>query len=348
MKKTDSHKKRKFLAQTPTMSLFVSGLFITIVLEIFSYSFLQSSLSTYTDGILQRLSFICFFIILIVSTSVRHDYGICGAYITFLKFIELIPIVIDLINLLFIYRYKMKDTDKQNSLIRLRVSLILMFIRFMITLDIIRRQCDCQWKRQMIVIFDLLLFILVNIALLRDSYTSFIRIGQKIFLGLIIIRLNNLLCNANFWIEFNNWNDRLTSKTPLQRGRFNMRKMFCTILLLRWILSSFIICLYIISIFDSIIIDENERLFSINYIIIYLKALKYDAVICMTIVYIIFWDTIQSENTLNRNGVSCFCIGFHVVSEMGSTEIPLHSPMEPTTTVIDDIRWVFFSTNCQK
>jgi hypothetical protein len=207
----------------------------------------------------------------------------------------------------------------------------------MITLDIIRRQCDCQWKRQMIVIFDLLLFILVNIALLRDSYTSFIRIGQKIFLGLVVIQLNNLLSNANFWIEFKNWNDR-----------FNMKKMFCTILFLRWILSSFIICLYIISIFDSIIIDENERLFSINHIIIYLKALKYDAVICMTIVYIIFWDKLQSENTLNRNGVSCFCIGFHVVSEMGSTEISMHSPMEPTTTVIDGIRWVFFSINYQK
>jgi hypothetical protein len=97
-----------------------------------------------------------------------------------------------------------------------------------------------------------------------------------------------------------------------------------------------------ISIFDSIIIDENERLLSINNIIIYLKALKYDAVICMTIVYVIFWDTRQSENTLNRNGVSSFCIGFHVVLEMRSIEIPIHSSMGPTTTVIDDIRWVFF------
>jgi hypothetical protein len=340
MTKADSHQQKKLLAKRQTMLLFISGLFITIVLEIFSYSFLQSSssaLPTDIDGMLQRLSFVCFFIILTVLFLVRLDYGTCGAYITFLKFIELIPVVIDLINLLFIYRYKMKDTDKQNSSNRLHLSLILMFIRFMITLDIIRRRCDCQWKRQMIVIFDLLLFILVNITLLRDSYTSFIRIGQKIFLGLVVIQLNNLLSNANFWIEFKNWNDR-----------FNMKKMFCTILFLRWILSSFIICLYIISIFDSIIIDENERLFSINHIIIYLKALKYDAVICMTIVYIIFWDKLQSENTLNRNGVSCFCIGFHVVSEMGSTEISMHSPMEPTTTVIDGIRWVFFSINYQK
>jgi hypothetical protein len=243
--------------------------------------------------------------------------------IVFFKFVESIPVLIDLINLLFIYQYKIKEG---NSLNRLHLSLILVFIRLIINFDVIRRKCDCRSKRQIIVIVDLLLFILVNINLLRDSSTNSIRIVRKIILGILIFQLNNLLCYETFWTTFIKSNDQ-------------QKRMIDTldrIIDLRWILSSTIVCLYGFSTLQSIIINPNGHLFSMDEITISLNTHRYDAVICMIILYVIHWDTLHNRNTLHQKGISCLCIGFDLVPKIRKVDRPILSQTQPTITVVAD------------
>ncbi len=204
--------------------------------------------------------------------------------------------------------------------------MILIFIRFIINLDVIRRKCDCQRKRQAIVIVDLLLFILVNTSLLRDSSKNPIRIVRKIILGILSLQLNNLLCDKTFWIIFIKSND--------QQKR--MMDTLHTIIYLRWILSSSIICFYVFSTLQSMTINPNDSLFSMDQIIISLNAHRYDAVMCMIILYIIHWDTLKNRNTLNRMGISCFCIGFNLLPKIKTIETPIPPQIIPTTTVVEN------------
>ena len=326
-----SHKTRTILL--------VVGFFLTIVTEIFVSSFKKSSSlkitlfermqSTFT---LQMLSFTSIFILLMVLLKKVRNHGTFPIFIIFLKYFELLPLLIDFINILFIYQYKMKDILNQNSMNRLDLSLLFTLIRLTIRLNVVHRKCDYRSKRQMIVIFDLLLFILVNISLLRDSNRNLFRIGRKIILGLLIFQLNNLFCSKAFWNAFMKQQDY---QSEHGNSTSNMMDLLHAIIHIRWVLSSLIICLYMLIIFHSIIINENGSFVSINHIIMSLKAHGSIAV-CMLILFIIYWDKMQILNTLSQNGVSYFCIGFDVVPNRKPTKMPIKSSTKVTVTMTKD------------
>ena len=330
------------LSQKTRITLLVVGFFLTIVMEIFVSSLKKCSSpkitlfermqSTFT---LQMLSFTGVFILLMGLHKKVRDHGTFPIFIIFLKYFEFLPLLIDFINLLFIYQYKMKDILNQNSLNRLDLSLLFTLIRLIIRLDVVHRKCDHRSKRQMIVIFDLLLFILVNISLLRDANKNLFRIGRKIILGSLIFQLNDLFCSEAFWNVFMKQQDyqseHSNSIISTQHGNStsNMMDLLHSIIHIRWILSSLIICLYMLIIFHSIITNENGSFVSINHIIMSLKAHGSMAV-CILILFIIYWDKMQIINTLNQNGVSYFCIGFDVVPNRKPTEMPIKSSTKAT------------------
>ena len=94
------------------------------------------TLTTLIDVILLEL---IIFVLLMELLMIVHNHGILVIYIILLKFFELILLLIDLINLLFIYKCKMKDINMQNSFNRLNLSLIFTFIRLIISLIVVRR-----------------------------------------------------------------------------------------------------------------------------------------------------------------------------------------------------------------
>jgi len=199
------------MTRLQTIVFLIFGFLSTILFEIFFNYLIQSSspkitLLEHIQSSLKLTTLInviilgsIFLILLMGLLILVHHHGIIIIYITLLKFFELIPPLIDLINLLFIYRYKTSN--------RLNLSLFFALIRLIISLNVVRRKCDCRWKRQMIVIVDLLLFILVNISLLRYLNKNLIRIGRKIILGLLIFQLNDLFYNETFWISLTTRND---------------------------------------------------------------------------------------------------------------------------------------------
>jgi hypothetical protein len=262
-----------------------------------------------------------FFVLFMGLLMIVHDHGIFVVYVTLFKFFELIPILIDLVNLLFIYQYKIKE---RNSLNRLYLSLILTFIRLVINLDFIRRKCDCRWKRQLIVIFDLLLFILVNISLLRDSSQNPIRIVRKIILGILIFQLNNLFYNETIWINYNRWSERmrnLSNQIRIFSDRWKIEMeylyLFIThlILFLRWILPSSIICLFIFFTFQSTV--NGKHLSNVSKLHIPIVGM------CMTIIYILRWDTLQNQKALKQYGISRFCAGLRIETITAVVETPV-------------------------
>ncbi|CAF3854439.1 unnamed protein product [Rotaria sp. Silwood1] len=279
-----------------------------------------------------------------------------------LKFFELIPPLIDLINLLFIYQYKMNYVNQENSSIidievkksinpsiRLNLSLTLALIRFIISLVIVYRICDRRWKRQIFVIFDLLLFILVNISLIRYSYINPIRIGRKIILGLVLFQLNSLFYNETFWIDLIRRNEHrryhfdLTFPLKLVNFISNRLKievkcpylrMIYLILYIRRILSIFIVYSFIFYTFRSIINDGNGWLFFMRHVHdISFKSYGLILLICMTILYVIRWDTLQNHNALDHYGISRFCTGIDLLSSIKSTETLSRSSITTSTAV---------------
>jgi hypothetical protein len=330
-----------------TIIILTLSYFITILYEILLHSSIQSmspkltfldhiksslTLTTFFGNFLQRFVFFIFFGLLMGLLMMVHYHGIFIIYITLLKFFELIPLLIDLLNLLFIYQYRIKNINKQNLSNRFNLCFIFALIRLIISFDIVRRKCDCRWKRQYLVIFDLLLFILVNITLLRYSNPNLIRIGRKIILGLLIFQLNDPFYKKKFWTDVIQWNDQI------RYHHTNQLKMIHRILTIRWILSSFLISLFIVFTFQSININKNGSLFFISHIDISLNTHGLVAVICMIILYVIRWDTLHNRNALNRYGISRFCVGPDLLPRIRSTEVFSHSKIKPTTTVIEDIR----------
>jgi hypothetical protein len=350
------------LSQKIRITLLVIGFFLTILMEIFMSSFKKSSSPKITlfermqsTLTLKIISFTGVFILLMELLKKAHGHGTFPMFIIFLKYFELLPLLIDFINLLFIYQYKMKHILNQNSFNRLDLSFLLTFIRLIIHLDVVHQKCDHRSKRQMIVIFDLLLFILVNISLLRDSNMNLFRIGRKIILGSLIFQLSDLFCSEAFWIASIKQQDyqkeHSNSIIFTQHGNSisNMMDLLHTIIHIRWVLSSLIICLYMLIIFHSIITNDNGSFVSINHIIMSLKAHGSMAV-CMFILFIIYWDKMQIINTLNQKGVSSFCIGFDVVPSIKPTEMPIRSSTEATVTIRKDDRlgFLFFHPTFRK
>ena len=146
------------------------------------------------------------------------------------------------------------------------------------------------------------LFILVNICLLRDSGKNPIRITRKIILGVLIFQLNNLFYNERFWANYIRKNECMRNENFISRricDFLNHRKITIEsfylrithfMLLLRWVLSSLIICVFIYF--------HEKRIPIVG--------------LCMIIVYILHRDTLQNQKALKQYGISCYANGLRI------------------------------------
>jgi hypothetical protein len=184
------------------------------------------------------------------------------------------------------------------------------------------------------VIVDLLLFILVNTSLLRDTSKNPIRIGRKIILGVLIFQLNDLFYNETFWINYTRWSERMRNNNFISKNLFNQIHrwkieleylyLFIThfILFFRWIVSSFIICLLIFFTFQSV---SNG-----------LKSYIPISVICITIVYILRWDTLQNQKALKQYGLSRYCNGLKIETTTAVIDIPVEKRYQTCSVCYED------------
>jgi len=357
---TDFYPYRMIKMRLSTIAFLILGLFSTITFEFILnvhpkltlLEHIQSSLTFKTWINIIVLGSILF-VLLTGFFILTCDDGVFVIYITLLKFFQLIPPLIDLINLLFIYHYRtcyandktsytsdIAVTKTTNLSTRFSLSLILALIRLIINLDFIRRQCDCRWKGQSILIFDLLLYILVNISLIRYLNINLFRIGRKIILGLLIFQLNDLFYNEAFWIDLIEWNKHIkrqfhtTFLMQLLNSIFHLLtneveslllKTIHLILRIRWIISSSFVVLFIVYIFQSIIITDNDSLFFNINIPIFFKSHGPITLFCLTILHVIHKDALQNRNALNQFGISHFCIGLDLLPRTKLTEKWSHS-----------------------
>ncbi|CAF1181070.1 unnamed protein product [Rotaria sordida] len=289
---------------------------------------IQSSLT-----LIRLIGIICIglicFILLFGTLIMISDDGIFYIYITFLKFFEFILPLIDIINLFLIYQYKIECFNKENSCkigieikktmhypsIRFVLSLIFALIRLIINIDIVRRKCDYKWKRKIIILFDLLLFILVNISLIRYLTKNLFRIGRKIILPILIYQLNNLFLNETFWIDSFKLNELIKRK-------------FNSMFFMKSILSTFY----------SFTDKEEYILLKINHLILSIRWIISSCILYLFIGYIFNWDTLQNKTALDQYGIFYMCIGFDLLPGIKTTDIFSHSQIKTKNVVAENTR----------
>jgi hypothetical protein len=108
MEKSQSPQEKIFMKKIRRIFLLIFGYFSTILLET-SLNVSSSILPPSIDGFLPRFSFMSCFVLFMLWLVIIRGSEAFEIPLTFFKFVELIPILIDLINLLFIYQYKMKE-----------------------------------------------------------------------------------------------------------------------------------------------------------------------------------------------------------------------------------------------
>lgn len=247
---------------------------ITILEQIQSIVPLERSYSTIYYGLIITM------LLLMSSLKISHR-GIFIVYVVLLKFFESLPLVFDLINLFLIYQYKIEHVEHHYSWHRWYLTFVLIAIRFLLSLNSIRRKyADNRLKRQMIVLVDLLLFILINISLLRDSTSNLIRIGRKVVLGALIFHLNYLFYNENFW------SDHRAKSVIERRDSKSSTTILHIILYLRLILSIVILGLFFLY-------EPSGSAF----------------VLYLIILSMIDWDTMYERKILNQYGIERFATG---------------------------------------
>ena len=245
--------------------------FSTILLEIWLNFFRQTSskitllqhiqmsiTSTFSISIILTGSVIFIVLMkLLKSESVRAKVIL---YVTLRKFFKLLPVLVDLINILFIYHYQNKSIYEMNFdskpktfnlSTHLKLRIILASIRFLLNIDIFRRKWNTRSNQQIIFLFDFLLYILVSASTIHYSTEYLVRIARKFIVGFLLVQSNNLFYNENFW------NSSITRNN--NRRQFNSRTLFKTIyliLFIRWIISLFIICLATCYAFQSICTND--------------------------------------------------------------------------------------------
>ncbi|CAF0966076.1 unnamed protein product [Rotaria sp. Silwood1] len=276
---------------------------------------IQSSITlTKLIGII-FIGLICFILLFGILIMVS-DHGLFNIYIIILKFFESILPLIDIINLLLIYQNKIECFNKENLTIiniemkktmypsiRFILSLTFALIRLTINLDIVHRKCDYEWKRKIIILFDLLLFILVNISIIRYLTKNIFRIGQKLSLSILIYQLNDLFLNQILWIDSINYNKHIKHQCNSIFSIFYLfknKKDYHLILSLRWLISSCIIYLFILYIYQSMIIIGDDNLFFIRHVDIFFKSYGLILIISVIILCLLGWDTMQNKNVFNQ------------------------------------------------
>ena len=310
------------MTRLQTILVLTTGYFLTIFFEVLFNNSTQSSFEKITlwEHIQQSFLFspsinlfLLGFIIFILSIGfwkIFDHQGIITIYVTLLKFFELLPLLIDLINLLFIYQHRISHSYPHNLSNHLKLTFIFAFLRLIINLDIIHHKCNRRSQRQILVIFDILLFILINISLLRYTNKNLIRIGRKIILGLLIFKLNNLYANETFWVNF------IKSTKPSTKSFERIRAVLThCMLFIRWILASLIVCLFL---FFTLL---ECSLLSLGISII--------------ILFIIRWDTLHNYKALKQDGILRYCLDFDI-QPTASPPIPIEPIYRTCLVCYDD------------
>ncbi|CAF3096959.1 unnamed protein product [Rotaria sp. Silwood2] len=359
------------------ITILILSLLINIILELIFNSVLnfypkvtlwehiQSSLKLKRLIGIIFIGLTCFVLLfgILITTSTR---GIFNIYIALFKFFELILPLIDIINLLLIYQYKIKYFTEENSSIagiemkktthpsmRFFLSLNIALIRLIINIDIVREKFNCTWKRKVIILFDLLLSILININFIRYSTKNLFRIGRKIILPILIYQLNGLLFNETFYIDSMKWNRHIKQKINsifLMKSIFSIfdrfkhedeyliLKLIDLLHYIQWIILLFFVYLFACSRFQLIIIDGYDNLFSIRYVQIFLKSHGLILMMCIIIPCLLYCNTLQNKNVLDQYGFSHYFIGFYPSSGTKSNEIFPYSSIQIKTTIAKDVR----------
>ncbi|CAF1616166.1 unnamed protein product, partial [Adineta ricciae] len=290
------HNSQKLEIHKAITSILTFGFIITVLLDVFYYS---PSITFFTelpitiDGMLQHLLFVSSLMIFITVLTVKSQHGSHVAYFAFQKFVELIPLLIDLVALLSTHQY---NTNSPSKLVHL--SLILTLIRLIFSFHIVHKKCTYQQTKQLVIIIDISLFILVNTALLRITPSNIIRFGQKISLCFVIIQLHNLFSYPGFWSIFNKTN---ATRGPFISHRSKVVQTFHGILYFRLILSLFILFLCVTVAFYSVAIAAN-RTSAVSFI--------YSVAVCLITYFVVWWDINENISTLRQCGIFYFQIDF--------------------------------------
>ena len=288
--------------------------FTTIPLEMIICSTRNSSRITLFDYIRSLVSTLLFQIlfgsVLIVIYLTKRSFAQLFhldpsmLHLTLSKFFEIIPLLLDMSNLLSIYLYKIQWNAHQYPSHRWSLSLVLCFIRLMFTLDIIRERFHSSWKQRVMVIGNVGLFILVNITIVRDLPSNIFSIFRKIVFALLIFRLHRSVPSRT-----------LTSE------------QLYVILLLRWILSMVLMNSTLILTLRSMSMDEDGKLIPIDQLLANVQVHCPVLSICMIIIFIIhldrFHDRKTHEKTTKKISRTCaVCLDNQQLTQFDSERTP--------------------------
>lgn len=359
METNENYPDRMPVKRLKTISLLILVLVTSLLLELIFNAIrdfhpkltllehVQSSLTLFVLFNIILIGFICIvfvFRILVILSS----FGILNIYIILLKFFELIPPLIDTINLLLIYHYKVKhfyedygsdaDSERKKTIhtpTRFLLTLSLTLIRLIINTNFIRGKYNYAFKRKCIVLFDLFLLMLTNVSLIRYANKNLFRIGRKVTLLVLIYQLNDLFFNETFWVKLIEWNQfikrKFESKSCVKRISsmfyyFANREEDLFVLMIhlmfyiRWIISSFIIFLFGFYICKSIIILDDGNAFWLMHIRMILRSHRLVSMMSIVLFCFLRWDTLDHINALDQYGIAHFCIGFNLWKKMKSTK----------------------------
>lgn len=285
-------------------------------LIILDYIELPFSLPTLIDGTSQKWAFIISFTLLVILLATVYYHQMLIFYIALLQLFEVIPLLIDLINLLLIYQSHVANIRQWNIFNWFHLSLAFTVIRLIISLEYVHRKCRNEKTRQVRLLLDFALFTLVNVLLMRDSSINFIQIGRRIMLNLLYFHLNSLLSKKNFPVEF-------TRSTSYSRYAPVQCLIIEPIILLCWIGSFFIIALLVLSVVASMIINDHGKFFNVSHMQKSFAVYRFELAICAILLWIIYWKIRQSR-------IVCFCVDYNAMPKSSSTESTMHYGVKPT------------------
>ena len=351
----DSYSDKIAIRHIKKISLLLLCLFSNLILELFFNLFinLHSNLtlweniqSSLTPISLVSIIFLLltYFILFSGILTMLSTYGLVIVYITLLKFFELIPSLIDIFNLLFIYHDQINYSSRKTLLFRLNCCLIMALIRLIINTNVVRQKCDCKWKGKIMTLFNLIIFTLVNITVLRYSTKYLFRIGRKIILAVLMYQLDDLFYHEDFWIDIMKWHQHIPQRNlviKFMNFLFNQikcqqeyvcLKIIRSIILIRLIISSLIVCLFSSYILKSMIITKTFFIHSS------FRSYGFVLMICIGIFYLLYVDALHNGKALNEHGIFRFCIGTDLTSITRTTDMSFDLQRKTNTSIIENIR----------
>ncbi|CAF3375228.1 unnamed protein product [Rotaria socialis] len=161
---------------------------------------------------------------------------------------------------------------------------------------------------------------------MRYSTRNLFRFVRKIILCPLIYQLNNLFFNKDFWPSCVQWNEQLQDHLHLSfskkififilnRLKIELKSVHLNIIhfifSLQWLTSLFIIIFYI---FQFGINTDDDHLFCMKHIPMFLKAHAFNVFLCTSIFCIIHYDISQNRNILDQYGIEHVCIPTKLIS----------------------------------